>query len=93
MTNGVKIGNYTYYKSTLLSKKLMTCVNEKWLHFGDSSAEHYEDKTNIWKDRNHYDKTKRESYLKRAKGISNKKGLRTWNNPDYANYHSYHILW
>jgi hypothetical protein len=91
--SGVKIGDYTYYKSTRPSKKLMVKVENTWIHFGDSSMEHYQDKTGIWKHLDHLDKDRRSNYQKRAKGIRNINGKNTWTNPNSANFHSYHILW
>ena len=38
-------------------------------------------------------KKRQESYCKRAKGITNKKGEKTYKNKDTANYWSYHFLW
>lgn len=87
------IDNFTYYKSTRPSKKLMVKVGNKWIHFGQRNAQHYEDKTGIWSKLNHYDKKRRDSYMKRAQGIKDKAGQTTWSNPTSANYHSYHTLW
>ena len=89
---GVKVGKYIYSKSNRKGKKLMTVVNNKTIHFGDISMEHFKDKTNIFKGLNHNDIKRRESYRARAKGIKDKNGI-SWNNPMSANYHSYHILW
>lgn len=92
--SGVKIGDYTYYKSTRPSKKLMVNVNDNWIHFGDSQSEHYFDKTELLdKDMNHLDKDRQTNYHKRAKGIRNINGKNTWTNPNSANYHSFNILW
>jgi len=36
----VKVGKYNYEKSTRKDKKLMTVVNGKTIHFGNSSMQH-----------------------------------------------------
>ena len=57
---------------------------KKLIHFGDSR---YEDFTQ------HKDKERRKSYLKRAKGIKNKKGELTYKDKNSANYWSIKLLW
>jgi len=92
----VKIGKYNYEKSTRKDKKLMVVVNNKLIHFGGDSRkgiEHFKDKTGIWKELDHNDKKRRENYLKRSKGIKNKKGELTYLNPLSPNYHAVKILW
>ena len=90
----VKIGKYDYQKSTRKDKKLMTTLkNNKTIHFGNPNYQHFKDKTGIWKELDHNDKKRRENYLKRSKGIKNKKGELTWKDPNSANYHSIRILW
>tara|TARA_A100000171_G_C2063922_1_gene111346 strand:+ start:174 stop:449 length:276 start_codon:yes stop_codon:yes gene_type:complete len=89
----VKIGKYIYSKSTRKGKKLMTTVNNKKVHFGAADMQHWKDKTGIWSKLDHGDKERRKSYLKRAKGIKNKKGELTYLNPESANYHAVRILW
>ena len=49
MEKGIKIGKYRYQKSTRPGKKLMTIVKGRTIHFGDSSLQHFKDKTGIWK--------------------------------------------
>ena len=89
----VKIGKYTYEKSTKPDKKLMVIVDGKKIHFGSSKMEHYKDRTGIWKSKDHLDKGRRENYKKRAGGIKDKSGSLTYKDPTKANYHAYHILW
>lgn len=89
----VKIGKYNYMKSTRKDKKLMTIVNGKKIHFGNPKYQHFRDDTKIWKKLDHYDQSRRERYLKRAKGIKNKKGEFTSNDPESPNYHAIRILW
>ena len=89
----VKIGKYDYEKSTRKGKKLMVKVGEKTIHFGSAAMEHFKDKTGIWKSKDHLDKDRRKNYLTRSKGIKNKKGELTYNNPESPNYHSRKILW
>ena len=93
---GKKIGNYTYELSTKKGKKLMTVVNGKKVHFGNSIApanEHFKDKTGLLPKRlNHGDKQRRKNYLTRSAGIRNKRGL-TKDDPSSPNYHARRILW
>jgi len=89
----VKVGKYDYEKSTRPTKKLMTVVNGKRIHFGDRNSEHYKDKTGIWKSKDHLDKERRANYRKRASGIKNKKGELTYLDPTTSNYHAYNVLW
>lgn len=89
----VKIGKYNYEKSTRKDKKLMTNINGKTIHFGNPNYEHYHDRSGIWKSKDHKDDKRRENYLKRAKGIKDKEGKLTANNPSSANYHAIRILW
>ena len=93
----VKIGGYNYERSTRKGKKLMVIVEKdnkkKTIHFGDSSMQQFRDKTGIWRSLDHGDKKRRDNYLKRSKGIKNKKGELTYLNPLSPNYHSIKILW
>lgn len=93
----VKVGRYNYEKSTRKDKKLMTVVEKdgikKTIHFGSRDMQHFKDKTGIWKELDHNDKKRRENYLKRSKGIKNKKGELTYLNPLSPNYHAIKILW
>ena len=89
----VKIGKYDYQKSTRKDKKLSVVVDNKIVHFGNPNYQHFKDKTGIWKELDHNDKKRRENYLKRSKGIKNKKGELTWKDPNSANYHAIRILW
>ena len=88
-----KIGRYTYQKSTVPGKKLMVVVNNRTIHFGDSSMQHYKDKTGIWKSKDHGDTKRRASYLARSGGIKKKDGTLTKNDPSSPNYHSRRVLW
>lgn len=89
----VKIGKYEYTKSTKKGKKLMTMVQGRIIHFGDSSMQHFKDKTGIWKKLDHGDKTRQKSFLARSKGIKLKDGSLAWKNPMSPAYHSVRILW
>tara|TARA_R110002095_G_scaffold187201_1_gene164472 strand:- start:76 stop:357 length:282 start_codon:yes stop_codon:yes gene_type:complete len=93
MDKGIKVGKYRYQKSTRPGKKLMTVVKGRTIHFGDSSLEHFKDKTGIWKSKDHNDKTRQKNYLTRSAGIKNKKGQLTKDNPESANYHARRLLW
>jgi len=89
----VKVGKYDYEKSTRKGKKLMVKVNNKTIHFGNDKYQHYEDKTGIWKSKDHKDKDRRKNYLARAKGIKKKDGTLAYKSPENANYHAVKILW
>ena len=89
----VKVGKYDYVKSTNPKKKLMVKVNNKTIHFGSRSMEHFKDKTGIWKSKDHGDKVRRKNYLLRSGNIKNKKGQLTKDDPSSANYHSRNVLW
>lgn len=90
----VMIGNYDYYLSDSKNHKLKVNVDGKWIHFGHKDYEHYFDKTGLLdKKLNHKDIIRRESYLKRAKGIKDKNNKLTWNDPKSANFHAVRILW
>jgi len=90
----VKVGKYDYEKSTRKGKKLKVVVNNKTIHFGNINYQHFKDKTGLLpKSLNHGDKKRRDNYLKRSKGIKNKKGELTHLDPESANYHSIKILW
>jgi len=79
---------YKPFKSKAKNKKYSVYVmkdgKKKLIHFGDSR---YEDFTQ------HKDKERRKSYLKRAKGIKNKKGDLTYKDKNTANYWSIKLLW
>jgi hypothetical protein len=89
----VKVGKYTYEKSTRKDKKLMTRVDGKLIHFGNPKYQHFKDKTGIWRNKNHGDPERRKNYLSRAKGIKLKDGSLAWKNPKSPNYHAVKILW
>lgn len=93
MEGGKKVGKYYYKKSTKPGKKLMTVVDGKPIHFGDSSMEHFKDKTGIWSSKDHNDPKRRKNYLTRAKGIKKKDGSLAWKDQKSANYHAVKILW
>ena len=66
----------------------------KLINFGAKGMEHYKDTAlGLYKSFDHNDLERRRRYLLRAKGIRNKEGELTWNNPEYANYYSVKYLW
>ena len=90
----VKVGRFNYKKSTVPGKKLMVLLKGgRSIHFGDSSMQHYKDKTGIWKSKDHLDEKRRKSYLARSGGIKRKDGTLTKNDPSSPNYHSRRVLW
>ena len=85
---------YVFQKSTRKNKKYMVNYDHKWIHFGDTRYDQYEDKAlGLYKDQNHYDKKRRALYLKRAKGIKDKNGKLTYLNKTSPNYYSVKYLW
>ena len=79
---------YKPFKSKAKNKKFSVYVmkngKKTLINFGDSR---YQDFTQ------HKDEKRRESYLKRAKGIKNKAGNLTWKDKNTSNYWSVHYLW
>lgn len=85
-----------FKKSTRKGKKYMVRTPKgKLIHFGASDMEQYKDSTGLglYSHLDHGDKKRRKSYLARAKGIKDKNGNLTWNNPESANYYSVKYLW
>lgn len=66
----------------------------KLIHFGDRSMQHYKDRTSQrkWARLDHLDPVRRRSYLARAKGIRNRKGL-AWKDRNSPNYYAVKYLW
>ena len=89
----VKVGRYDYKKSTRKGKKLMVEVKGKTIHFGDSSMQHFKDRTGIWKSKDHGDKERRKNYRSRSSGIRKKDGSRAIDDPSGAAYHAFRVLW
>ena len=90
----VKVGRFNYKKSDRPGKKLMVLLKGgRSIHFGDSTMQHYKDKTGIWKSKDHLDTKRRASYLARSGGIKRKDGTLTKNDPSSPNYHSRRVLW
>ena len=90
---GVKVGSYTYCKSSRPGKKLMVNVDGKTIHFGDANMGHFKDRTGIWSSKDHGDTKRRDNYRSRAGGIKKKDGSLAVKDPNSANYHAYNILW
>ena len=65
-------------------KKYAVLTPKGYIHFGDTRYQDY---------RQHKDKKRRLSYLKRASKIRDKKGNLTINNPYSANYWAARYLW
>jgi hypothetical protein len=84
-----------FRKSTHKGKKYMVYYNNKWIHFGDNTMEHYKDSTplKLYSHLNHNDKKRQKNYLSRAKGIKDKQGNLTYNNKNSSNYYSIKYLW
>tara|TARA_R110002072_G_scaffold121607_1_gene255611 strand:+ start:2312 stop:2575 length:264 start_codon:yes stop_codon:yes gene_type:complete len=79
---------YKPFPSTRKNKKFSVYVmkegTKRLIHFGDNRYQDF---------RQHKDEKRRQSYLKRAKGIKNKKGELTWKLKNTANFWSVHYLW
>ena len=84
----------TFQKSTRKHKKYMVKYN-KWVHFGDTRYEQYEDTTplQLYKDQNHYDIKRRDAYRKRAMHIKDKNGNLTFLDKNSPNYYALNFLW
>lgn len=80
----ISLGAIDLKKSNKKNKKWMVNYNNKWIHFGQKG---YQDFTQ------HNDLDRRRSYLKRSKGIKDKKGNPTYKNKNSANYWSINLLW
>ncbi len=70
--------------SSRKSKKFMVRYKGKLIHFGSSDHEDFLD---------HKDKKRRNSYLKRAKGIRDGNGNLTYRKKSKANYWAINLLW
>ena len=84
-----------FKKSTRLNKKYMVKVDNEWIHFGDTRYQHFFDRVplKLYSHLNHNDKERRRRYLARAKGIVDKNGKLTADNPKSPNYWSIRFLW
>ena len=93
------IKNKKFFKSNVKNKKYRVefMYNGKLhkVNFGHTDYQQFKDSTplKLYKHLNHEDKKRRNSYLKRSKGIKNKKGELTYKNPLYSNYWSINYLW
>ena len=70
--------------STRKSKKFMVRYNGKLIHFGDTGYQDFLD---------HKNPVRRDSYLKRARGIRDGNGKLTHKNKNKANFWAINILW
>lgn len=88
-----KFEGHDVFTSDRKNKKYMINVDGKIIHFGDLRYEHFKDKLGHYKDLDHNDPIRRKRYLARAKGIRDKDGNLTWNNPMSPTHWSIKILW
>ena len=65
----------------------------KKIGFGHKDYQHFKDKIGSYSSLDHNDEGRRKKYLKRAKGIKNKKGELTWKDKNTANWWAVHKLW
>jgi hypothetical protein len=87
------IDGYTYSLSDKKNKKLKVVVDSMTIHFGDTSYQHYKDRTLLLpKSQNHGDLKRRENYLARSTKIKDSTGF-AYLNPKSPAYHSVKILW
>ena len=86
---------FEFKKSTRKNKKYMVKVNDKWIHFGDTRYQQFNDKTplNLYEHLNHYDIKRLKNYRLRAMNIKDKKGKRTYKNINSPNYWALKYLW
>lgn len=66
------------------NKYVATLKDRKKVHFGTTKYPNF---------LIHYNEERKETYLARAKKITNKQKELTWKNPESANYWSTHLLW
>ena len=71
-------------KSNRKNKKFVVNYCGTEIHFGDIRYESFDQ---------HKDKKRRDSYLKRARGIRNKEGRQTYRIKTSPNFWSYYLLW
>ena len=96
---GIKVGRFTYFKSTRDGKKLMTIIKDpntgkpKTIHFGNTKYEHFKDKTGLWSELDHRDKERRERYRKRHAKVLKKDGTPAKDDYLKAAFHSWRVLW
>lgn len=64
--------------------KALLARNNKWVHFGQPGEHAFVD---------HGDRKRRTAYRRRAEGIKNKQGQKTYLIPETANYLAYNLLW
>ena len=85
---------YEYMPSTRKGKKLMTYVDGRVIHFGESGYEHYFDKTRLLDPRlNHLDDERRANYHNRHCKIMLKSGVPAYTDDRQPAYHSLNVLW
>ncbi len=92
----MKIGGYTYEKSSKPNKKLMVKIGNKTIHFGGNpnTSRHYFDKTGLLKKSlNHRDESIRKAWRARHSKIQLKYGSLAYKNPNQPAYHSWNALW
>ena len=77
---GAKYLDYSKRKNN----KYVVEYEGKKVHFGSTKYEEY---------LIHKDLDRREKYLAKAKKITNKNGVYTYNSPSFANYWSVKLLW
>jgi hypothetical protein len=84
-----------FRKSTRKGKKYDAFYNGKWIPFGQLGYQHYKDSTGLglYSRLDHKDPLRRANYLRRSKGIRNRKGQLTWRDPNSANYYAIRYLW
>lgn len=84
-----------FKQSTHKDKKYMVYYNGKWIHFGQRGMAQYKDSTllKLYSYLDHNDEKRRQNYLKRAKGITDKQGNLTYKDKNSSNYWSINFLW
>lgn len=81
------------FKYSVYVKCRKNKCGKKVIHFGHVDYQHYFDKGKHYSRLDHGDKARRANYRKRAAGITNKKGERTYKDKNTKNYWAYHYLW
>lgn len=81
------------FKYSVYVKSRTNKCGKKLVHFGHVDYQQYFDKGKHFTHLNHKDLARRANYRKRARGIRNKRGQRTYKLKDTKNYWAYQYLW
>lgn len=88
-------GKYKIQKSTRKNKKYMVLVGTKWVHFGDTRYEQFQDSTplKLYKSKDHNDKERRALYIARHTKRKDESSKYFHKNKLSPEYWSLNYLW